>query len=88
MIRTEAIAFNYSHIAHPESVPVPGESVARHSLIVALPRWVRPSGLRRNANNTAGSKPVKMMSSPLHGALTIRAPVLRNVDVLTLRGKY
>jgi len=57
MIRTEAISFNYSHIAHPESVPVPGASVARHSLIVALPCWVRPSGLRRNANNTAGSKP-------------------------------
>lgn len=34
MIRTEAIAFN--HIAHPERVPVPAESVARHSLIVAL----------------------------------------------------
>jgi hypothetical protein len=64
MIRTEAISFNYSHIAHPESVPVPGESVARHSLIVALPRWVRPSGLRRNANNTAGSKPDKDDEQP------------------------
>lgn len=37
MIRTDAIAFNYSHIAHPESVPVLAESVARHSLILGLP---------------------------------------------------
>jgi hypothetical protein len=88
MIRTDAIGFNYSHIAHPESVPVLAESVARHSLIVGLPRWVRPSGLRRNANNTAGSKPGEDDEQALHGALTIRAPVLRNVDVLTLRGKY
>jgi hypothetical protein len=56
MIRTEAISFNYSHIAHPETVPVPGDSVAR-----LVDRRTTPlgetSGLRRHANNTAGSKP-------------------------------
>ena len=33
----EAISFDYSHIPHPESVRARARSVARHSLIVALP---------------------------------------------------